>query len=141
MKLKIFSTSFLVQNHFFSQNPLVNCVELSIESEMFTRRTLRAGSLCSQINNFIESLSETTSDYPWKEVKKERRQRRRLPVAGKTLEMRYEFVAYRLGRIKKQLSNMAADKNTLAHFLRFSVISILSLGKCELLHLLGLNML
>mgnify|MGYP000185192107 CR=1 FL=1 len=51
----------------FSQNPLVNCVELSIESEMFTLRTLRAGSLCSQINNFIENLSETTSDYPWKE--------------------------------------------------------------------------
>ncbi|XP_067054514.1 protein disulfide-isomerase TMX3-like isoform X2 [Acropora muricata] len=57
----------------------------------------------------------------------ERRQRRRLPVAGKILEMRYEFVAYRLGRIKKQLSNMAADKDTLALFLRFSVISILSL--------------
>ena len=71
----------------------------------------------------------------------ERRQRRRLPVAGKILEMRYEFVAYRLGRIKKQLSNMAADKDTLALFLRFSVISILSLGKCELLHLLGLNIL
>ena len=71
MKLKIFSTSFLVQNHFFSQNPLVNCAELSIESEMFTLRTLRTGSLCSQINSSIENLSENYFRQlnPWKEDK------------------------------------------------------------------------